>query len=178
MGRTITVTAILLSCCSALAESRDHGQFAKWSKIELAFAGPYSQGRGEPNPFAVRLDVDFTSPSGKQYHVPGFYDGDDKGALDGNIWKVRFSADELGQPRQRDRRRRPPALDRAERRRLGGTHHQESSVRLSFARLARLSPILSDVTPSTRPRERWETPFGRWSASSVSCQHSGIWQTR
>jgi hypothetical protein len=97
MGRIITVTAILLSCCSALADSRDHGQFAKWSKIELAFTGPGSQGRGEPNPFAVRLDADFTSPSGKQYHVPGFYDGDDKGALDGNVWKVRFSADELGQ---------------------------------------------------------------------------------
>lgn len=96
MRYTATVTAILLSCCSALADSRDRGRFAKWSKIELAFTGPDSQGRGEPNPFAVRFDVDFTSPSGKRYHLPGFYDGDGKRGLDGNVWRARFSADELG----------------------------------------------------------------------------------
>ncbi len=92
-----TTTALLLLCCSALASANDHGQFAKWSKIDIAFTGPASRGRGEPNPFAVRLDVVFASPSGKQHHVPGFYDGDGKGGLDGDVWKVRFSADELGQ---------------------------------------------------------------------------------
>jgi hypothetical protein len=97
MRRTTTVTIILLSCCSALADSRDRGRFAKWSKIELAFRGPDSQGRGAPNPFAVRLDVDFIGPSGRQYRVPGFYDGDGKRGLDGNVWRVRFSADEVGQ---------------------------------------------------------------------------------
>jgi hypothetical protein len=81
----------------ALASASDHGQFAKWSKIEITFTGPDSTGRGEQNPFAIRLDVSFTSSSGKQYSVPGFYDGDGKGGLDGNVWKVRFSADELGQ---------------------------------------------------------------------------------
>jgi hypothetical protein len=97
MRYTTAVTAILLSCCSVLADSRDRGRFEKWSKIELLFTGPDSQGRGKPNPFGVRLDVAFTSPSGKEYHVPGFYDGDGKGSLDGSVWKVRFSADELGQ---------------------------------------------------------------------------------
>ena len=29
--------------------------------------------------------------------VHGFYDGDGKRGLDGSVWKVRFSADELGQ---------------------------------------------------------------------------------
>jgi hypothetical protein len=81
----------------APASASDHGQFAKWSKIEIVFTGPDSQGRGEPNPFAILFDVNFTSPSGKQYSVPGLYDGDGKGGLDGNVWKVRFSADELGQ---------------------------------------------------------------------------------
>jgi hypothetical protein len=91
------VTTLVLSCSSALASANDHGQFAKWSKVEIVFAGPNSRGRGEPNPFAVRFDVNFISPQGKEYSVPGFYDGDGKRGLDGGVWKVRFSADELGQ---------------------------------------------------------------------------------
>jgi hypothetical protein len=79
------------------ADAADYGTFAKWSKIEIVFPGPPSQSRGAPNPFAIRLDVDFTSPGGRPYRVPGFYDGDGNGGLDGNLWKVRFSADELGQ---------------------------------------------------------------------------------
>ena len=74
----------------------DEIRFAKWSKIELSFRGPASLGRGEPNPFAAKLDVDFRSPGGRQYCVPGFYDGDGRGGLGGDVWKVRFSADETG----------------------------------------------------------------------------------
>lgn len=70
--------------------------FAKWSCIELTFHGPERKGRGEPNPFAARFDVDFAAPSGKTFSVPGFYDGDGRGGLDGDLWKVRFSADEVG----------------------------------------------------------------------------------
>jgi len=69
---------------------------AKWASIEITFTGPESRGEGEPNPFAVLLDVMFTGPSGRQYRVPGFYDGDGRGGLDGDLWKVRFSADETG----------------------------------------------------------------------------------
>jgi len=72
-------------------------RYAKWSKIELTFLGPPSRGDGEWNPFAVRLDVDFRSPAGKHYRAPGFYDGDGRGGSDGDVWKVRFSADETGQ---------------------------------------------------------------------------------
>ncbi|MHB8897554.1 MAG: DUF5060 domain-containing protein [Thermoguttaceae bacterium] len=74
----------------------DEASFGKWSKIELAFHGPISQGRGQPNPFDVNLDVDFLAPGGTHYRVPGFYDGDGRGGLDGNVWKVRFSADQPG----------------------------------------------------------------------------------
>ncbi len=70
--------------------------FAKWAPIEITFAGPKSKGRGEPNPFAISFDVIFTGPSGGKYRVPGFYDGNGRGGLDGNVWKVRFSADETG----------------------------------------------------------------------------------
>lgn len=71
-------------------------QYPKWSRIELTFAGPESQGRGMPNPFAVVLDAVFTGPTGVAYRVPGFYDGDGNGGLDGNLWRVRFSADRVG----------------------------------------------------------------------------------
>lgn len=77
-------------------ERRKFGKFIKWSPIEIAFAGPVSQGRGEPNPFAILLDVVFTGPNGKRYRVPGFYDGDGEGGFNGNVWKVRFSADQTG----------------------------------------------------------------------------------
>ncbi len=91
-----TITALLLSFCSAMAVASERTCFAKWSTIETTFTGPNSRGLGDPNPFAVRLDVNFTSPSGRQFFVPGFYDGDGQGGMNGNVWKVRFSADELG----------------------------------------------------------------------------------
>lgn len=60
--------------------------FAKWAPIEIPFTGPDSRGRGEPNPFAISLDVFFTSPSGRPYRVPGFFDGNGRGGLDGDVW--------------------------------------------------------------------------------------------
>ena len=72
------------------------GRFAKWAKVEIALTGPESLGKGRPNPFGVFVGGVFTSPTGKQYEVPGFYDGDGRGGLDGNVWKIRFSADETG----------------------------------------------------------------------------------
>ena len=96
MRFVIAILSTLLPWLALTANAADHGKFARWSKIEMVFTGPQSTGRGRPNPFAVRLDVRFNSPSGKSYRVPGFYDGDGKGGLDGNVWKVLFSADESG----------------------------------------------------------------------------------
>lgn len=96
MRTALTLMLPLTVCFSTAAYADDDGPFAKWSKIELTFAGPDSQGRGEPNPFQVRFDVHLTSPAGTLFQVPGFYDGDGQGNLDGNVWKVRFSADEPG----------------------------------------------------------------------------------
>ena len=70
--------------------------FRKWQLIQLDFRGPESKGLGEPNPFLIDLQVLFTGPSGQVYDVPGFYDGDGNGGLDGQTWRVRFSADERG----------------------------------------------------------------------------------
>lgn len=71
--------------------------YFKWQLVELEFRGPESHSTGYPNPFAIEFDVTFTSPGGKQYLMPAFYDGDSKGNLNGSIWKVRFSADETGE---------------------------------------------------------------------------------
>jgi hypothetical protein len=70
---------------------------AQWRRVELKLAGPPSQSRGEPNPFDIVVDGLFTAPSGKQWKVPGFYDGDGQGSADGRVWKVRFAADEPGE---------------------------------------------------------------------------------
>lgn len=78
------------------AEQVSSRSYPKWSKIELTLTGPDSKARGMPNPFAIPVDAVFTSPTGKQHPVPGFYDGDGKGGENGAAWKVRFSADELG----------------------------------------------------------------------------------
>lgn len=95
-NKTLLFLGLFVSIGPLSSVADDLDRFAKWSKIEFAFAGPASRGRAEPNPFAIRLDVVFTSPSGRQYQVPGFYDGDGKGRLDGDVWKVRFSADDVG----------------------------------------------------------------------------------
>jgi hypothetical protein len=80
----------------AAAPPDDLGSYAKWEKIEIALTGPLSTASGHPNPFAVAVDGVFTAPSGKTTVVPGFYDGDGRRGQDGNVWKLRFSADETG----------------------------------------------------------------------------------
>ncbi|MDA1052699.1 MAG: DUF5060 domain-containing protein [Planctomycetota bacterium] len=62
----------------------------------MAITGPTSAAFGEPNPFAEVVVGVFTSPGGKRFIVPGVYDGDGKGGVDGNVWKVRFAADQIG----------------------------------------------------------------------------------
>jgi len=104
MLRNEAVAAAVLLCalaCSPRAAAGGElghvGRFAKWAKIEIVLPGPPSRGTGSPNPFGLPVDVVFTSPAGKQATVPGFYDGDGRGGLDGNAWNVRFSADEVGE---------------------------------------------------------------------------------
>ena len=75
------------------------GKLTKWEPITLTFDGPYaSETDKSPNPFLdYRLQVIFTSPSGANYSVPGFFAGDGIGGATGNKWRVRFSADEVGE---------------------------------------------------------------------------------
>ncbi len=66
--------------------------------LAVTFRGPQaSQSDDDPNPFLdYRLQVLFTAPSGRQYDVPGFFDGDGFGGPSGNVWRACFSPDEPG----------------------------------------------------------------------------------
>lgn len=73
------------------------GTYAQWGKVEIALTGPNSVGMSENNnPFEIEVFVRFESPSGVQYTVPAFYEGNGNGGLNGNVWKVRFTPDESG----------------------------------------------------------------------------------
>jgi len=69
-----------------------------WYPITVSFRGPAASEMDEsPNPFLdYRLQVTFVGPSGQQYVVPGFFDGDGHGGRDGDVWRVRFAPDEAG----------------------------------------------------------------------------------
>lgn len=75
-----------------------HGEPVAWHPMELWLRGPAaSEQQSGPNPFLDRrLQVTFTGPTGQRYEVPGFFDGDGHGNGTGDVWKVRFSADEGG----------------------------------------------------------------------------------
>lgn len=88
---TVALIILLMQSCNPGTIT-----YSKWQCIELEFKGPESNGTGNPNPFAFDMDVTFTSPGGKQYVMPAFYDGDGNGNINGSVWKVRFSADETG----------------------------------------------------------------------------------
>jgi hypothetical protein len=69
-----------------------------WGRFEAAFTA-----EEDTSPDAD-LAVEFTSPSGRQRAVPGFWDG-------GRTWRVRFLPDEEGTWRFRSRARRGTGLD-------------------------------------------------------------------
>ena len=54
------------------------GELQQWHRVTLAFEGPASSERANPNPFLdYRLDVTFMHPaSGKSYRVPGYFAAD------------------------------------------------------------------------------------------------------
>jgi hypothetical protein len=99
VGIFLVTNALLLWPGNAPAQSsaKNFGEFSKWARVEINLTGPDSTGMGNSNPFDIAVDGVFTAPSGKNTAVPGFYDGDGKRGQDGNIWKLRFSADEVGQ---------------------------------------------------------------------------------
>ena len=75
------------------------GQLEKWYPVNVDFVGPLlDEADNSPNPFLdYQLNVTFTGPSGSRVIVPGFFAGNGEGGGRGNIWRARFSPDEVGQ---------------------------------------------------------------------------------
>ena len=66
------------------------------AEIALAAGSSYDGAAGEPSPFDLEVTAEVTSPSGKRFSVPGFFDGDGEGGQTGKIFKVRIAAGEAG----------------------------------------------------------------------------------
>ncbi len=89
----------ILNVSLTAADSTITGTLRKWDAVTIDFQGPHADVLdNDPNPFLDhRLQVHFTSPGGKIHNVPGYFDGNGRGGRSGNIWRVRFSADEVGE---------------------------------------------------------------------------------
>ena len=74
------------------------GSLAKWQPVEAWFSGPWAEETdASPNPFLdYRLQATFVAPSGREYVVPGYFDGDGHGVGAGRIWKAVLAPDEVG----------------------------------------------------------------------------------
>lgn len=84
-----------------MEESQERGKTIHrvWHPLKVDFKGPaHKAADTDPNPFLdYRLQVLFTSPSGKKYNVPGYFDGDGKGGSEGSVWRANFTPDEQGE---------------------------------------------------------------------------------
>ncbi len=97
------ICLISLLVLNKLQAQNIKGTLKKWHKVTIEFEGPETSENAEDNPFLnYKLAVTFKhNTSGKIYTVPGFYAADgnaaNTGASSGNIWKVYFSPDEVGE---------------------------------------------------------------------------------
>ncbi len=90
--------AFLKRIGEAILDPVVEGKREVWHSVTVSFRGPAAQECDDsPNPFMdYRLQVSFTSPGGKRYDVPGFFDGDGHGGDVGNVWCVHFTPDAAG----------------------------------------------------------------------------------
>jgi Protein of unknown function (DUF4038)/Domain of unknown function (DUF5060)/Putative collagen-binding domain of a collagenase len=78
---------LLLAVSQPFAFGRPPATVAQWTRFEAEFT---SAVESYPNPLQdVRVEVDFTSPSGRTMTIEAFWDGF-------RIWRVRFSPEERG----------------------------------------------------------------------------------
>ena len=107
---SVAVTLPVLPAGWTESASGQAGAGVQWDTVTLDFTGDAAfsetDGRGDPdaagggeNPFLDRaLEVTFTHvDSGRQYTVPGFFDGDGQGGGAGDVYRARFTPDAAGQ---------------------------------------------------------------------------------
>ena len=102
LGSFILILAFTIPAFSAVVEGETNtdGSIKKWHRVEVVFTGPQVE-ESSATFRNHRLDVTFTSPSGKKFRVPGFFDADgdpaNSSATSGNKWKARFTGGEEGE---------------------------------------------------------------------------------
>ncbi|MDX2432409.1 MAG: DUF5060 domain-containing protein [Bacteroides sp.] len=98
----LLLAALLFSCQSAPKnEITVKGELQQWHKVTLEIPGPETSEWADDNPFLnYKLEVLF-SHEGVTYKIPGYYAADgnagESSAREGNIWKVHFRPDAVGQ---------------------------------------------------------------------------------
>ena len=90
----------LIAATPAIGDISISGTLQKWHPITVDNRSSIvlSESQFKPNPFLdLRYNVIFTSPSGAEYTVPGYFAGNGQGSGVGSVWRARFSADEVGE---------------------------------------------------------------------------------
>jgi hypothetical protein len=98
-GRVVWIAALLSALAlPALPALAAGGEVPLYGTAEIALAADstYDGAAGEPDPFDLDVTAQVTSPSGRRFSVPGFFDGDGEGGQAGRIFKVRVAAGETG----------------------------------------------------------------------------------
>ncbi len=100
--RTFFLALILFGLFSfkpAQSKSNISGELAPWHKVILTFERPNSSETSIPNPFTdYKFDVTFTSPAGKKYLLPGFYNTDGKAGETGTFLIPKSTNTNIGTP--------------------------------------------------------------------------------
>ena len=99
-------------CMAGASDATVEGILRAWHPLTISFLGPnVGESDDKPNPFLdYRLQVKFTSPDGREFNVPGYFDGDGKGDGRGPCWRARFTPDRAGNWRYRASFRAGPLL--------------------------------------------------------------------
>jgi uncharacterized protein DUF5060 len=95
--QSLTLTTLLINACCASSAFAATGEVG----LHRLFETSVKNNRSYSNKFNdTELRCKYTAPSRREIEFPGFYDGDGQGGGDagnGNIWKLRFMPDELGE---------------------------------------------------------------------------------
>ncbi|MFP5368125.1 MAG: DUF5060 domain-containing protein [Actinomycetes bacterium] len=100
MAKRVLSTVYLAVLLAAVSVSSANAQLTQvaygTAEVALTSASSYNANTGTPNPFDLDVTAQVTSPSGRRFNVPGFFDGNGAGGSIGNVFKVRIYTDEIG----------------------------------------------------------------------------------
>jgi len=93
----LTLAFAALLAIPTLSEAQTAVPRFDTADVVLHSTASYDGAHGtSPNPFDLAVTATVTAPDGRQFKVPGFYDGDGNGGMAGNVFRLRVYADEIG----------------------------------------------------------------------------------